>query len=193
MALIKCPECNGKVSSFAIICPHCGFPMHKYNEIDKEDINKDYLEEKVLNNSEQIDENNSNTDHIEKNDTDNDKQVDKDWIKKWKRKKTFLCILWGSLFLIFEGIAISISQELPITIISFFCFIVSLIRIKVRIKTVDEHKILLYRGVIKNYLLIDNVLQDKNANNKSLNAILPNGRKVSAITKSFKIKIEIFD
>ena len=34
--------------------------MHKYNEIDKEDINKDYLEEKVLNNSEQIDEDERN-------------------------------------------------------------------------------------------------------------------------------------
>lgn len=76
---------------------------------------------------------------------------------------------------------------------SFFSFIVSLIRIQVRIKTVDEHNILVYRGVIKNYLLIDNVEHDKNAINNSLNAILPNGRKVSAITNSTKIQIEIFD
>lgn len=193
MALIKCPECNGKVSSFAIICQHCGFPIHKYNEIDKEDINKDYLEKKVLNNSEQVDENNSNKDYFEKNDTDNDKQVDEDWIKKWKSKKTYVCALWFSLVLIFEGIAISISQELPITILSLICFILSLIRIQVRIKTVDEHNILVYRGVIKNYLLIDNVVHDKNANNNSLNAILPSGRKVSAITNSTKIQIEIFD
>ena len=71
---------------------------------------------------------------------------------------------------------------------SFFSFIVSLIRIQVRIKTVDEHNILVYRGVIKNYLLIDNVEHDKNAINNSLNAILPNGRKVSAITNSTKIQ-----
>ena len=76
---------------------------------------------------------------------------------------------------------------------SFFSFIVSLIRIQVRIKIVDEHNILVYRGVIKNYLLIDNVEHDKNAINNSLNAILPNGRKVSAITNSTKIQIEIFD
>ena len=113
MALIKCPECNGKVSSFAIICPHCGFPMRKYNEIDKEDINKDYFERKVLNNGEQIDENNSNKDYFEKNDTDNDKQVDEDWIKKWKSKKTNVCALWFFLFLFGDGIGISISQEYP--------------------------------------------------------------------------------
>ena len=27
MALIECPECAGKVSSYAQSCPHCGFPM----------------------------------------------------------------------------------------------------------------------------------------------------------------------
>lgn len=27
MALMTCPECEGKVSSKAIICPHCGYPM----------------------------------------------------------------------------------------------------------------------------------------------------------------------
>ena len=27
MALVKCPECGGTVSSFAKVCPHCGRPM----------------------------------------------------------------------------------------------------------------------------------------------------------------------
>ena len=27
MALIKCPECNGQVSSEADRCPHCGKPL----------------------------------------------------------------------------------------------------------------------------------------------------------------------
>jgi len=27
MALIKCPECKGKISSRAPTCPHCGFPL----------------------------------------------------------------------------------------------------------------------------------------------------------------------
>lgn len=27
MALVKCPECKGKVSDSALLCPHCGFNM----------------------------------------------------------------------------------------------------------------------------------------------------------------------
>lgn len=27
MALIKCPECNGTVSTEATTCPHCGYPL----------------------------------------------------------------------------------------------------------------------------------------------------------------------
>lgn len=27
MALIKCPECNQDVSTFASACPHCGYPL----------------------------------------------------------------------------------------------------------------------------------------------------------------------
>lgn len=29
MALLNCPECNGKVSDKAEICPHCGYPVNK--------------------------------------------------------------------------------------------------------------------------------------------------------------------
>ena len=28
MALIACPECNGKVSTTAVACPHCGYTQH---------------------------------------------------------------------------------------------------------------------------------------------------------------------
>ena len=27
MALMKCPECEGKMSDQACFCPHCGFPL----------------------------------------------------------------------------------------------------------------------------------------------------------------------
>lgn len=33
MALVTCPECHAKVSSFAISCPHCGYPIQKNIEI----------------------------------------------------------------------------------------------------------------------------------------------------------------
>ena len=29
MALVNCPECNQEVSSEAMNCPKCGFPLHK--------------------------------------------------------------------------------------------------------------------------------------------------------------------
>ena len=35
MALLKCPECSGKVSDQATACPHCGYPMNtKYISIN---------------------------------------------------------------------------------------------------------------------------------------------------------------
>lgn len=33
MALIKCPECGGQVSSKATSCPHCGFPMGECEKV----------------------------------------------------------------------------------------------------------------------------------------------------------------
>lgn len=29
MALIKCPECKNKLSTNAVTCPHCGFPLRE--------------------------------------------------------------------------------------------------------------------------------------------------------------------
>ena len=39
MALIKCPECGGKVSSKANVCIHCGYPLKKKKE--KEEMKKE--------------------------------------------------------------------------------------------------------------------------------------------------------
>lgn len=37
MALISCPECNGKVSDRAKSCPHCGYPL-SMRRVSKFDI-----------------------------------------------------------------------------------------------------------------------------------------------------------
>lgn len=37
MALIKCVECGNDVSSFATACPHCGCPVQKSNNANKND------------------------------------------------------------------------------------------------------------------------------------------------------------
>lgn len=36
MSLSNCPECHGTVSSFASICPHCGFPLDTTSDIERE-------------------------------------------------------------------------------------------------------------------------------------------------------------
>lgn len=32
MALVRCPECGKSVSSYAQICPCCGFPISRYRQ-----------------------------------------------------------------------------------------------------------------------------------------------------------------
>lgn len=39
MALLLCPECGGKISSYATICPNCGYPSITLNK----QINTDYI------------------------------------------------------------------------------------------------------------------------------------------------------
>lgn len=42
MAMIRCPECNCKVSSTAIACPNCGFNVAvNYKPPTKEEMMKD--------------------------------------------------------------------------------------------------------------------------------------------------------
>lgn len=38
MALIKCPECNGEVSSKAEVCIHCGYPLSKICNENKQEV-----------------------------------------------------------------------------------------------------------------------------------------------------------
>lgn len=55
MALIKCPECGGQISSFAKVCPHCGLPIKKVeiNPLPKPKESKQAKEE-VLSEAEQM-------------------------------------------------------------------------------------------------------------------------------------------
>ncbi|HEX9580645.1 MAG TPA: hypothetical protein VF970_06015 [Gemmatimonadales bacterium] len=38
VALIDCPECSERVSSYAWACPHCGFPVSEYGQQTLEEI-----------------------------------------------------------------------------------------------------------------------------------------------------------
>lgn len=37
MALIECPECRREISSEAISCPHCGYPLKKIRDASQND------------------------------------------------------------------------------------------------------------------------------------------------------------
>ena len=43
MALVKCPECGGAISSSALVCPHCGTPKAKLDEIRAEQIRQEEI------------------------------------------------------------------------------------------------------------------------------------------------------
>ena len=36
MALISCPECYHEVSDLAPMCPHCGYPVRKMEDLEEE-------------------------------------------------------------------------------------------------------------------------------------------------------------
>lgn len=50
MALIKCPECSKEVSTEAKICPHCGYPLEKDEEIKPKDNSWVYMWRKKIKN-----------------------------------------------------------------------------------------------------------------------------------------------
>ena len=38
MAMVKCPECEGKISSEAVFCPHCGYPVAEKTAITEYEL-----------------------------------------------------------------------------------------------------------------------------------------------------------
>lgn len=71
MAIILCPECKGKVSDKADVCPHCGFPISKTKN---ESENECFIDGTTYNLSDVLY-------HIN-NDTQHDYNEDKSGIKK---------------------------------------------------------------------------------------------------------------
>ena len=49
MVLIKCPECGQDVSTYAEICPHCGYPLQKSKPTEeaKQIVNEDVVVAKM--------------------------------------------------------------------------------------------------------------------------------------------------
>ena len=57
MALIKCPECEKMISSMAIDCPNCGYPIQDYLKEKNENSSNDEIS--ILNVTSQFDGNNN--------------------------------------------------------------------------------------------------------------------------------------
>lgn len=44
MALIKCPECGKEISSFAVVCIYCGYPIADMNKVTNKPVQNNTLE-----------------------------------------------------------------------------------------------------------------------------------------------------
>lgn len=181
MALIKCPECNKEVSTAATICPHCGYPI---NNSHKEDYPK---------------------------------PIDKSWTTKWKNKAkvtrrnwliALLCslvILGVFIILLCNDVEVTSSARYHKTIWAIFTgvmsfisvvlliiWILSLALIRIRLRQFDEYTILVYVG-FKQYLVVEDKIQDSGITNRYLYGELPNKKQVwvsiSAIDGSVKMGV----
>lgn len=74
MAIIRCPECNKKVSSEAINCPKCGYPVAQNY---KETSNRQYVSSKVMDNN-----NNAKKEENRKSETSNKDYKQEDYAKR---------------------------------------------------------------------------------------------------------------
>ena len=184
MALIKCPDCGGKVSTLAVSCPHCGRPITEVDIKDNSvDSNNDCLNDQ---NKEHI---NNNEEYIKQ-----DGQVYPEWIIEWKnkRKKVFVNLgISAAIMFAITMMTIGLTDYnyffLSVCIFSgtavFFVgilLLVCLIELKIRIRKFDDYYIVFYSGILKNYLIIENEIQDVGgATTYSYYGTLPNKKPVN--------------
>ena len=187
MALIKCPECEKEISTYAETCPHCGYPIKK-NEPAKEKAVENFPKPK-----------------------------DSLWINKWKDKAVKVRRNWTLLFcaslllVVLFVILLNVDREVTsygtyaksgwmimvgissfIAFLAFALWINVLIVSKVRSRQCDGYTILVYVG-FKSILVVEDVVQDSGILNRFLYGSLPNKKQVwvniSAWDASVKIGI----
>lgn len=187
MALIKCPECEKEISTYAETCPHCGYPIKK-NELVKENAVENFPKPK-----------------------------DPLWINKWKNKAAKVRRNWTLLFcaslllVVLFVILLNVDREVTsygtyaksewlimfgiasfIAFLVFVFWIIVLIQLKVRSRQYDGYTILVYVG-FKSILVVEDVVQDSGTVNRFLYGSLPNKKQVwvniSAWDASVKIGI----
>ena len=197
MALIRCPECGGSISTEAKSCPHCGFPLNKISYTKTPSVTPP---------------------------TPKSTAWIKMWKKKVIINKLiwtsiFLLILG---FLAFCIIMLNVDERaeywtnqdgtttafyytkyewiIMCTISGFISFIFFalwlnvLITYKTKIRKYDGYTILVYIGC-KNFLLIENIIQDSTVIGRFMYGQLPNKKlvKVGIAAWDASIKIDVGD
>ena len=165
MALIKCSECGGVVSTSAVFCPHCGYPMEERENTDE------CLNEEII-----IEDIDVKTCNIE-------------WVKKWHVKKHDNFIVTAVVALIAtisSCILIYFHTALGLMALAI-CSICSMVALlwayspKIILKKVKDDVLLFYIGAISNYLIInDAIVCVTYGNNLHFTGELSNNKKVVA-------------
>ncbi len=197
--LIKCPECNKDISDKALFCPHCGYPFdNKLNNINQMVKNTKKEEHNVINAP---------------------KPKNDEWTEKWLYKPShskaisfiifFILLLISIVFIVLTvqeskkddiitnyGIYMSFSVFFGIvTFMSFVIAIIGLFVVKVKIVSINEYNVVVYCGLWKNYLIIEDELVEagftSSFHNTQLTGKLPNGKKVVATISSGAIDFEV--
>ena len=197
MAIIQCPKCGNKVSTFSEVCPFCRHPIEKNNPIDS------------VNNNKSIDQVNNNQTIVIP------KPKNTFWIYNWtaKTKKTkiilTICLIVSIIGLIISACLLSFDIDLRydgpkiihliftlifscLVIVLFSLWLAALICCKVKAMRFDGYVVLGYIGFFKNYLVIEDVIKDSGLIKSYLYGSLPNKKQViMTISYAGSIKLEI--
>ncbi|HQC55220.1 MAG TPA: hypothetical protein PKX91_05825 [Clostridia bacterium] len=163
-------ELKPKEKSNLKVCPHCGHPLP-------------------------IEPENNEANDITK-------PIDPSWTSTWEKKplkvKIIMAIIsvlaiilvvllvkyWDS-----EYITSSVILSIPITF-TLPIFILSLFLVKVKKRVIDGYTILVYAGLFKHILVVEDVVQESGLN-RNLNGVLPNGKEIYAKITMWDASIEI--
>ena len=162
MALIKCPKCGEEVSSLSNFCPNCGHP----------------LQNDVINSSVT---------------TNNPNPLDPKWVNHYKKKlisyrlsssiafglSLGALITFGILYNVekLESLFIPFVIFIIISVIALIYFLGTFLGMHIKTKEVDGYTILVYAGLFKNTLVIENNVVESSFS-RYLDGKLPNSKQV---------------
>ena len=179
MAVITCPECGGKVSTTAEVCPHCGWPIAKAIEAARQRLAERRASWPA--------------------------PIDPSWTKRWEKRLLVWRIVFSIVPPVFFGLGIlfsflggsAVAFAVPSYLLAALTFIKCLALLllgEVKTREYDGYTVLVYKGMM-NCLVVEGVVQTGGVIARYLGGRLPNGVEVRVgITAWHKtIKIDIGD